>query len=79
MRGDGRPCGAGAAGRFQFTPLREGRPTLWDAVFGDITFQFTPLREGRRGRAAFLLSPLLFQFTPLREGRRKAGFPVLMV
>ena len=56
--------------RFQFTPLREGRPVavcLSQAVRG---FQFTPLREGRQ---SCLLSPfaaILFQFTPLREGRR---------
>ena len=33
---------------FQFTPLREGRPSLVWAVRYEIKFQFTPLREGRR-------------------------------
>ena len=33
---------------FQFTPLREGRPTMADTMPTRFTFQFTPLREGRR-------------------------------
>ena len=33
---------------FQFTPLREGRRSSIDGVYGTVTeFQFTPLREGR--------------------------------
>ena len=33
--------------KFQFTPLREGRPRSWAAKCGWNRFQFTPLREGR--------------------------------
>ena len=55
---------------FQFTPLREGRPSsnLYKVKAG--TFQFTPLREGRHHSLLFLPLPSPFQFTPLREGRR---------
>ena len=35
-------------GLFQFTPLREGRPTLPRHIHQYSQFQFTPLREGRR-------------------------------
>ena len=54
---------------FQFTPLREGRPTaeLIDEVLEK--FQFTPLREGRPQDGAFSVHHAIFQFTPLREGR----------
>ena len=56
--------------RFQFTPLREGRP---DEKCGNRTeevFQFTPLREGRLELQVFKCACPKFQFTPLREGRR---------
>ena len=33
---------------FQFTPLREGRPTRRVKRLDGILFQFTPLREGRQ-------------------------------
>ena len=33
---------------FQFTPLREGRPSPAHSKPGSTKFQFTPLREGRR-------------------------------
>ena len=61
-------------GVFQFTPLREGRPSASKIPLALILFQFTPLREGRQipsmnaTRRGFL-----FQFTPLREGRRAKG------
>ena len=32
---------------FQFTPLREGRQSVYYKVLEDYIFQFTPLREGR--------------------------------
>ena len=51
-RGDARSPGkTRRAPLFQFTPLREGRPT-WTAV-GTLlrSFQFTPLREGRPARS----------------------------
>ena len=40
---------ASTAGRFQFTPLREGRRAGATATYQRDVFQFTPLREGRRG------------------------------
>ena len=36
--------------RFQFTPLREGRPDKQRRARAATTFQFTPLREGRHAR-----------------------------
>ena len=56
---------------FQFTPLREGRPSFpicWNCCR---TFQFTPLREGRRDLLHLTGGNKIFQFTPLREGRRR--------
>ena len=69
-RGDTKAHDAGKkAWKFQFTPLREGRPCFVVENVAVGVFQFTPLREGRlharrNGRFA-----ILFQFTPLREGR----------
>ena len=56
--------------KFQFTPLREGRPAAVGRMCGfrDL-FQFTPLREGRQQMPTIRLPTHLFQFTPLREGR----------
>ena len=57
--------------KFQFTPLREGRPAGSRPAFCVPNgFQFTPLREGRLESACIFLRPAAFQFTPLREGRR---------
>jgi len=39
-----------ATGQFQFTPLREGRPSGEKKLSMLSRFQFTPLREGRRNR-----------------------------
>ena len=36
--------------RFQFTPLREGRPGSHFPPIPLNSFQFTPLREGRRSK-----------------------------
>ena len=49
-RGATRPAGSRRrwSGRFQFTPLREGRRRVRSSVCSMRTFQFTPLREGRR-------------------------------
>ena len=44
-------------GGFQFTPLREGRPTFFAKLRLYYLFQFTPLREGRRRSTSFLVSP----------------------
>ena len=42
-----RSSASGRSAIFQFTPLREGRPSCRLHRFGVRTFQFTPLREGR--------------------------------
>ena len=56
--------------KFQFTPLREGRPSSHKIAVVSSPFQFTPLREGRRQIVSDQNTHLLlFQFTPLREGR----------
>ena len=66
------------SGKFQFTPLREGRRL--DGIERALSdkFQFTPLREGRPCRARISpCSKFAFQFTPLREGRRRAAADAL--
>ena len=60
----------GRNGKFQFTPLREGRPGAGGIRYMQHQFQFTPLREGRRQIYHNCQANGLFQFTPLREGRR---------
>ena len=62
---------AAIAALFQFTPLREGRPFIFVAVFGLSHFNSRPSARGD-WRLWRRLAALLFQFTPLREGRRKA-------
>ena len=57
-------------GKFQFTPLREGRHNQIRVLARHGRFQFTPLREGRLQNRRKNVICLLFQFTPLREGRR---------
>ena len=48
VRGDGKKMTAKKVYiTFQFTPLREGRLTVMEAIFLGRVFQFTPLREGR--------------------------------
>ena len=56
--------------KFQFTPLREGRPLYANDKKQTELFQFTPLREGRLSRCPRVRASGKFQFTPLREGRR---------
>ena len=60
-----------AAPLFQFTPLREGRPSSRARMScACCLFQFTPLREGRLALPVGMMAVLdQFQFTPLREGR----------
>ena len=55
--------------KFQFTPLREGRPTTRFQMSQSGIFQFTPLREGRHMMRSTDGYDREFQFTPLREGR----------
>ena len=42
--------------KFQFTPLREGRPAAGTGKGNTKLFQFTPLREGRRAMKIALLA-----------------------
>ena len=70
VRGDEVPLEeCGLLGKFQFTPLREGRPFSPRNGCPFMLFQFTPLREGRPRKRCGLRVQSLFQFTPLREGR----------
>ena len=55
---------------FQFTPLREGRPFLFVAVFGLSHFNSRPSARGDLCMEGRKELEHLFQFTPLREGRR---------
>ena len=55
--------------KFQFTPLREGRPFVPVTPVLKSVFQFPPLREGRRKSSTLNRRKSLFQFPPLREGR----------
>ena len=57
--------------KFQFTPLREGRPFVPVTPVLKSVFQFPPLREGRRKSSTLNRRKSLFQFPPLREGRHK--------
>ena len=55
-RGDDKARLLEALGKFQFTPLREGRPLRWACLpYTTIIFQFTPLREGRPHARAYNL------------------------
>ena len=49
-RGDELQIFKGACPKFQFTPLREGRPATQSTTSRRSVFQFTPLREGRPAR-----------------------------
>ena len=53
-------------GKFQFTPLREGRRRLWTRQTAAWQFQFTPLREGRRGHARRITSAVISIHAPPR-------------
>ena len=55
--------------KFQFTPLREGRPRAPARQAARTLFQFTPLREGRPvGRVVFL-SFVAFHFNSRPSAR----------
>ena len=61
---------AGAAGRFQSTPLHEGRLENESEGPNPLRFQSTPLHEGRRYNPIELEFLEEFQSTPLHEGRQ---------
>ena len=53
---------------FQFTPLREGRQSVYYKVLEDYIFQFTPLREGRRAMAGRSCAKPHFNSRPSARG-----------
>ena len=54
--------------KFQFTPLREGRPTRRAKRLDGILFQFTPLREGRLNAVQYEHSQDYFNSRPSARG-----------
>ena len=58
---------------FQFTPLREGRPTCGAKNRRRTDFNSRPCERGDAACAGAEAGPELFQFTPLREGRPAAA------
>ena len=60
-------------GRFQFTPLREGRQKRLREETVDSYFNSRPSARGDNERKGVIHLPRQFQFTPLREGRPSAG------
>ena len=60
-------------GKFQFTPLREGRPTVTHSGIVRFYFNSRPSARGDLLRLLMLLRLSLFQFMPLREGRRSGS------
>ena len=60
------------SGLFQFTPLREGRPSFCASLPNSFLFQFTPLREGRRRLAEPRAAALHFNSRPSARGDASA-------
>ena len=59
--------------KFQFTPLREGRPWFYRPHRGHLyKFQFTPLREGRLGIAGAAAKSVNFNSRPSARGDARA-------
>ena len=58
--------------QFQFTPLREGRPTGRESPFRRSHFNSRPSARGDQRRRRQWKPLRQFQFTPLREGRPAA-------
>ena len=55
---------------FQFTPLREGRHKLIDALKGEYGISIHAPPRGATLVSYYFQNRDVFQFTPLREGRR---------
>ena len=73
-RGDLADCGNVRHRRaFQFTPLREGRRSIYRSPHANTDFNSRPSARGDAQRFPSKTHPALFQFTPLREGRRFVG------
>ena len=70
-RGDRAAREGGEHHLFQFTPLREGRPALYDYMAGDGTISIHAPARGATGPARRSRPTPQFQFTPLREGRQQ--------
>ena len=58
---------------FQFTPLREGRPSRPTARGSSTYFNSRPSARGDLSRRPGVRASGKFQFTPLREGRRQCA------
>ena len=65
-----RGVGNEAPARFQFTPLREGRPDGMLRRAGWAHFNSRPSARGDASCTLQIVSLTRFQFTPLREGRQ---------
>ena len=59
--------------KFQFTPLREGRPTWHESAEFLLHFNSRPSARGDTRNRRHCWQWQRFQFTPLREGRRAAA------
>ena len=55
---------------FQFTPLREGRPSSHPRIASAVYFNSRPCGRGDKTARPYVRDSK-FQFTPLREGRRR--------
>ena len=64
-----RRPGVRASGKFQFTPLREGRPAGRTTQYRRCYFNSRPSARGDRACRFLVFCGFPFQFTPLREGR----------
>ena len=73
-RGDQRPRIVSVeADKFQFTPLREGRPIQQRAGRAGVCISIHAPPRGATASGTYSSSSSLFQFTPLREGRPGHG------
>ena len=68
-RGDWKHPSVYRRGRFQFTPLREGRPALKGLITENNDFNSRPSARGDNRAERRRAARDIFQFTPLREGR----------
>ena len=57
--------------KFQFTPLREGRPQMLSRTIFSSNFNSRPSARGDLTEYNSVTGLKLFQFTPLREGRQQ--------
>ena len=65
--------------RFQFTPLREGRPAASSSPITSFYFNSRPSARGDEELELIGKIVNQFQFTPLREGRLIFAFPLVLL